>query len=261
MNLDHFYLLLHAFDKLGRHIYGGQWHGDEAWAPQRKSPEEVSADRQPIDDELFGIAERQSVITARIAKTIDGAEITSLEEERAALYDRRGELHNSLHELPEPRDSDLARYHRRMRTETTLRQGLADGEISAQFGPDLMIEWRTWSKLPGFKLIIPFSLAYVPKTCSSERRNFVAFERLAFDKWLETITPNVGAGQPLTPEGQLVRFLREEMKQGKRFSKSAYLQQAQGQIAGLSERAFERTWADTVPPGWTRKGRPPSSKK
>jgi len=263
VNFDNFYLLLPAFDRLGRHIYGNQWQGDEARAPERKLPEEISADREPTEDKLLRIAERLSAITARIARTIDDAEIASLKEERAALYDSQGKLHGRLRELPEPRDSDLARYalyDRRRRTEAALRQGLEDGEISAHFGSELMLEWRAWSKLAGFKLIIPLSLAYVPKTCSNARRNFVAFERLAFDKWLGTVTPIIGAEQTITREDQLIRFLREEMKQGKRFSRTIYLQQAQDLIAGLSERTFNRIWADTVPADWTRKGRPPSGK-
>jgi hypothetical protein len=55
------------------------------------------------------------------------------------------------------------------------------------------------------------------------------------------------------------KWLRDQIRSAKRKSKEGYWTEAQGNVAGLSRRAFEEIWAEVVPPSWRQAGAPKRS--
>lgn len=257
-NMQRLYILLEAFDRLGAHIYGDQWTGMEPWAT---SPDAALALRQ---EKLQAIAEVDAV-EAEIEKAqrafkraIDNDERTQASAALHKLGEQQQRVLEKRDSIPDISDTfirDQAAFERRREAEATLRDGLKQGRIRLQFGPNTVFDWRDWCEAPRSRLYIALSMATVAERLSSLRRAPVFIDRTEFDAWLREIVPlNPDAPQP-TPKELCAAFLRAEIRKPKNGKKSDYWDEARKQIPGLSRNAFDQVWAEIVPASWQKAGR------
>ena len=69
-----------------------------------------------------------------------------------------------------------------------------------------------------------------------------------------------GAKESLaSAEAQCRKWIAAQVVLGKDMSKQKYRTLAKSEISGLSDRAFDRVWDDTVPSAWKVAGRPKKS--
>ena len=257
-DMQRLYILLEAFDRLGARIYGDQWTGMEPWATSpeaslalRQERQQASAEVKPVDAEIK---------TAQHAfdRAIDNDERNQASATLHKLREQKKPLSEKLDSIPDVSDAyirDQAAFERRRETEAILRDGLKQGRIRLQFGPDMILDWRDWREAPRSRLYIALSMATVAERLSSLRRAPVFIDRTEFDAWLREIVPlNPDAQQP-TPEELCAAFLRAEIRKPKSKRRDEYLDEAMAKFPGLTHRGFKRVWDETVPASWKESGR------
>jgi ribosomal protein S24E len=199
---DQYYFLLHAYDVLGRHLYGTDWTGQELMEARLDAPEVVEQQRAPFERRIAEVNARHDEIRAAIRREIKEELVTALRQESEALFVERAQLQGGLHRLPIPNE-DYRRSHvahrRAEKTQAFLIEALESDAIRAQAGMGIMIHWSAWSKTPGFRCYLPLSLVVMPRSVSGLRRATVLIRRQEFDTWLQCV-PTVGA-EPLGAAG------------------------------------------------------------
>ncbi|MRG73928.1 hypothetical protein GH722_19390 [Alphaproteobacteria bacterium HT1-32] len=91
INFDDYYFLLHAYDVLGRHLYGDGWDGTEYKQDSVPSPSEVDEKRKPHIESIQLIEPRLNEIAKAISKEVRAEAIHKLKTEEADLLARRGQ--------------------------------------------------------------------------------------------------------------------------------------------------------------------------
>ena len=91
MNLDSYYFILHAYDKLGRRLYGRDWTGQEVWLGDLESPESLEQLRKPHEDALVKLDQRQDELEAKLAATVSQRAIDTINSELENLFRERAE--------------------------------------------------------------------------------------------------------------------------------------------------------------------------
>lgn len=258
LDFSRLYLLLEAFDLLGQHLYGSEWAGTEPWA--RPSPlEEVRRQKERLRDQLRTLRTEVAALEEDSRDAIDRAEAERISEALDAkrkAQERAEEERRSLPDLTGAYAADQAAYERRQKTEESLLAALREGAIQLRFGTDQVVHWPSWREHPDFSISFELSLARAPRALSSRRRAPLFVERQQFTDWLQDLLPlTAPAYSTVTPEQRCVAFLKEEIARGRTMTKPRYRATAMQKIPGLSERAFNRVWANTVPRTWSRSGR------
>ncbi len=260
MPVGSYYLLLEAYDLLGRRLYGRTWTGTEITARPLRPPEEIAAEHEALTRRIEALDARLAELSAEQMRLVQEDALADNERKREALLHQRQELTTRLERLPtadaQYRDKHDA-FRRRVETETRLITALAEGELAAVIGFQLELPRHVWRGERGFKYYLDLSLAVVPRTMSAKRHDSVLLRTDAFDAWIETISPVVTGDPDLLPaEAMCIRYLRDVVKKGpKEHPKPAYLEEALALIPDLSRRQFNRLWAQEVPQNWKRSGR------
>lgn len=258
-DLSAFYLLLQAFDLTGRHLYGNDWRGDEAFARDNGDPSPLSKERQSIQDRIKNLALAAAPHQAILAVDADEAEHQAASDALHHITREANDLKEQLATLPEVTSSwfaDYEAFQRRADVESKICAAFQSGDLSLQVGPYEIVQWRTWSRKPDFEIVFSMSCVRVPASHAGEQRSGPALiPRVAFNKWISRFSGAATGTEELTPEGQLELWLREKTKRPKEFSKAEYKAQAFKEVTDLSERSFDRIWANTVPDSWKQSGR------
>lgn len=253
------YLLLQAFDRTGRKVFGGEWRGDEAFARDTEDPSGVSGERRNIQDRIKTLAASAEPHNAILASDADEEEHQAASDALHHINQELGQLKERLATLPHVTGSWLAdhkAFKRRTDIESKLFEAFRSGDLDLQVGPNEIVQWRNWSRQPDFKVLFSISCVIVPRSHAGQRRRGPAFIQLAaFDKWLGRFAGAATGTEELTPEAQLEVWLRNKIKQPKKLSKADYKAQAREEIPDLTERAFHRVWSNTVPKSWKQGGR------
>lgn len=258
-DLSTFYLLLQAFDLTGRHLYGNDWRGDEAFARDSEDPSPLSKERQSIQDRIKKLAIAGAPHQAILAVDADEAEHQAASDALHHINQELGQLEERLATLPHLTGAwfaDHEAFKRRTDIEGKLFAAFRSGDLNLQVGPNEIVQWRNWSRQPDFKVLFSMSCVIVPRSHANQRRRGPAFvQRVAFNNWLNRFSGAATETHELTPEAQLEVWLREKIKGPKEFSKPVYRAFAIEEIPDLSARAFDRVWDNVVPENWKRSGR------
>ncbi|RKQ64141.1 hypothetical protein [Oceanibaculum indicum] len=257
-DMQRLYILLEAFDRLGAHIYGDQWTGTEPWATSPEASLALRQERQQAIAEVDTVEAEIEKAQRAFNRAIDNDERTQASATLHKLREHEKALSEKLRSIPDISDTyirDQATFERRRKAEAILRDGLKQGRIRLQFGPNTIIDWRDWCEAPRSRLYIALSMATVAGRLSSLRRAPVFIDRTEFDAWVREIAPlNPDAPQP-TPKELCAAFLRAEIRKPKNGKKSDYWDEARKQIPSLSRNAFDQVWAEIVPASWQKAGR------
>lgn len=260
-DLSEFHLLLQAFDIAGRHLYGKDWRGDEAFARDTEDPAAVSEERRDLQNRLKALEASAAPYRAILAADADEDEHQLASDALHHITHEQHQVKESLATLPHVTGSWLAdhgAFTRRKAIEAELFGGFRSGDLSLQVGPREIVQWRSWSREPDFKVLFAMSSVILPRSHAGLRRRGPAFvQRAAFNKWLDRFQGADADIDELTPESQLQVWLRDRVNRfkPKEFSKADYKAKALEDVPGLSKRVFDRIWAETVPDSWKQSGR------
>ncbi|MBB3065350.1 hypothetical protein [Limibacillus halophilus] len=259
LDLAQNYLLLEAFDLLGRHLYGDDWTGLEAWARPQRSTREIRQEREALLAEIEKSTIALDALTRRYNAVLDHDEQRALDAEITATRQALNETRNRLRDLPSLTGShirDSAAYERRAVAEGLIKGALDKGELTAIYGPNQPFAWQDWKNQPWFRLDIALSLATVSPELSNLRRAPVFLPRATFQTWLDGIEPKtLERLEEMTPEMRCRAYLKEEVSKGKTKSRDDYQEEALSLIEGLSIRLFRQLWTEIVPDSWKQGGR------
>ncbi len=255
------YLLSEAFEMIGKRLYGTEWTSLEICANKQPAPEELEkryADNEKARDQAhIELGE----IEAQIAKTTSATKIQSLKRKLAAIHSRLPDIHSEL-DLTRPdgawRES-AATYQRKLKAERMLIDALAQRKIQSHNGWNQTHDNHFWGGHPHFRHSIALSIVRMPKQYSSRGWEPSRINEGEFDKWLDTVEPVTSSAlAQVTREDQCVAWLRRSVETSggqQTKSKADYFTEASVQIAGLTEREFNRAWPRTVPASWKGGGR------
>ena len=263
MNFDDSYFLLHAYDVLGRHLYGSDWEGNEFKQAPVPSYEEVETIRKPYQDTLKKISERLTDIQDTLSKTIKEDEISRLSREEKELLWQSGEIETVLHQNWKPGTShsrQYERYIRRVFVEKKITEGMKLNAFSVILNGSTIVDWSFWERQRGCRIVFHLSLIRVRNDISSQRWGFATINRTEFHEWLKIIEPISGNGiENLSPEERFAIDLRKMVQEGsKKHPVQWYLEFAQAEY-GLGPRPARRVWETNVPASWRSSGRPRKS--
>lgn len=259
--IESYYFLLHAFDVLGRRLFGEEWTRQEYRQAPLPSPEEVTAERAPLEQRIAELDARQEEIEQDIGRSLSAGQLDSLKGDKAALITERTacrERLSHLYRIDDRYRHEYETFTRRRETEKRLFGALASGQLAASYGGLCNLDWEGWSRERGFKVYLETSLVVAPRLRGGARRASVLIPRDAFDEWLKTVLPiTAGAIATLSPEEQCRAWLTSLAASGQKpKAKTALCEEALKRFPGLGPRGFRRVWDLHVPASWRRKGRP-----
>jgi hypothetical protein len=262
-DLTSYHSLLQAFDLAGRRMFGTAWRGDEAFARRTDDPQATGSERRDILDRikvLAGEAQSHNVIMGvEAGEDAHQSASDALHKINAELDD----LKRQLTGVPDVTDAwveDFEAYSRRRQVERELSGAFDRGELQLQVGISEIVQWRSWSRLPDFKVYFNLSIVRLPLAHTGQRRRAPAFvARATLEQWLDRFETNATAEATLTPHARAQVWLKDKMRQHepKQYPKSEYRALAMSDISGLTARTFDTAWDQTVPESWRRSGRRP----
>lgn len=265
MDYEHYYFLMHAFDRLGRRMFPDDWTGNEIHTSNLRSPDEIEKELEPYVKESKALEARFNELNGIIDKTFKDDLIKECEIEKVEIGIRRAELSSKFWDIGKPDDSYRKTYAAIPRKETVLNEllsALRTRKIQATMNGGVVIQFDYLENMPGFKLDVEHSLARMPKTEYGGRGNHasVLLIRNRFDEWLDVHHP------PKAPPGtreekiQLCkRWLREQKLLDNRLRKKPFIELAKINFR-ISEYAAEQIWAELAG-DWKNPGRPKNTKK
>ncbi len=261
------YTLSDAVELIGRRLYGETWTGSEsAYSQPRKSPEEIVAERKPLEEELSAAETRIREIDAAIGKTMDDHENRRLAVQRVRSQSLAKQLRATL-SLDHPSNditTDLYNAHVRWKTTVeTFLEAIKGFKLKVHDGRGSPLNELVWND-PRFRCYLDLSVVVNSKTAAAPRWQPARIDRDKFKNWLATVTPLVEVKYERSAEERLTEFLRQElaaMRTGPRRTKVALRAAAREKIGGVSLRMFERIWTAETPPESRKGGRPPKVRK
>lgn len=265
MNYEHYYFLMHAFDRLGRRMYPDDWTGNEIGCSDLKNPKEIEGERAPLEEQLAALDERYIELEAMIKKTVEAKIIEECKEEQKAVSIKRSKLHTALWETGTADESYRNRYAAIPRRDTVrneLLNALRSRMIEATVNGGTNIELDHLENQPGFSLDLEWSMARLPSRDFGGRRRHasVLLNRKLFNEWLDQHHPEKAAPHSREENIQKCkRWFREQKSVNNRLRKQPFIDQATTDYR-ISEYAAEQIWAELAG-DWKNPGRPKNTKK
>ena len=258
-DLSAYYSLLDVFDRTGRLMFPADWTGLEAWARDSKNPDAVKKNRARILADLDALQSEKAPYQNRMRLDLSDEEAQEASDALGRLNAREATLKVELGQLPHVTDtwiSDHAAYTRRIAVEKELSTAFLRQDLSALVGTQLVVPWKDWTKRAGFRVFYGLSMISIPPGESALRRGPAFVEKTAFKLWSERFETKEAQGD-LTPSAKCRDWLKMQVRTSpqKTLTVKQYTEEAQALFPGLSERAFLRVWAETVPASWREGGR------
>ena len=258
LDMSAFYLLLEAFDRVGRARFGPDWNGREVCSIPREGAQTVRNRRRAIVERQNELVQEEDRLRKESFDYDDAEAVQRRGQKFDDLYQERDMLNAELNRLPRVTESylaDLATFDRRRRVEEDLVGAFASGELRLIVSGSNIVDWNHASSQPGF--VCSFALSMVifsAKTASHGRRGPAMVGRTEFDLWLRHKVLPYGNGEGLSPEERCELWLRKLVEGQKEKKRDLYQADAQAAFPGLSERAFKSLWRAIVPPEWSKSG-------
>jgi hypothetical protein len=277
------YSLLQAFDLIGRRIFGDDWTGSEAWTRRSDDPAVTMKERAAVGRELAEIEQQIAALGIQINYPENESQKAEAQAKYQELSDLRRTGEDRYRHFPVEYDTwiaDHAAYARRSQVEDIIMGAFSSRELDLVFGAGQVLPWEDWRHRPGFKVYINLSLIRMPDRYISrhgivqsdrdstvspsnpyrEPGRYVAFVKAeTFNDWLGKFAPNPDSPGSLAPEAQCRSMIKEMvlMNHNSVPKKEDCWQECKRRIPKLSERAFNRQWADLTPDDWKAGGRRP----
>lgn len=259
-DLDDYYFLLQAFDRLGRHLYRDDWTGMEAFSSPSDDPDILKNQHEDLDDQLDTIGLEKTALFQKGGRLEAGPEKEQINQRLFELQRQEQELLNRKSALPSDRETliaDYEQYQRGQQARETLYAGFADKKIKALFGLDQFIEWKLWRSYESFEASVSLSLATAPPQYSTRGDAPVFVSKTSFDQWLITLQPFVeSVPEILTTREQAIRLMVKLAETHDRIKKEDCRRAMNAEIPDLTQNMFNEVWKDHAPVHWKKPGRP-----
>jgi hypothetical protein len=278
------YLLGEAVELLGRHMFGAQWRGGEAWARTIPSVEQARGQRDAKEKRLLDL---ETLCTSHDAIARLGhnrSSKTNAERKRQAMEIEVQALRNDLAtsvSIDEQYRENFDACQRRDAVVRRLLSALESGEIHAiapgapsgtTVGSQMALtegyttirdtDWGVRRrKLDADKLAFLCELSLLEPLDGDNYSRPITIRILEaeFDTWLHELEPAGGQPRPEeSAEVQCRRWLRQMASTGiKSMTRDGFVEAALKRYP-LSERHIRRIWAEKgmVPESWRRAGKP-----
>lgn len=258
-DLDKYHLLLQAFDRLGRHLYRNEWTGMEAFAAPSDDPDTLKEKHKELDDQLDAIGLEMAGHRQRGGRLESGPEKEKIDQRLFKLQRQEQVLLNRKSALPSYRETMVAnydQYQRGQRVREILFAGFADKRIKAQFGLNLIIDWKIWRDFESFEVSIPLSLAAAPPEYSSHGRAAVFVSKGTFEQWLITLQPLVeGEPETLTKKDHAIRLMATLVETHRLMKKEDCWKEMEAKIPDITRNMFNDVWKIHAADHWKKQGR------
>lgn len=265
-DLSAYYSLLDVFDRTGRLMFPKDWTGEEAWARDSENPEPIKERRKQLFAEITALQREMAPLNDLMGMDLSASEFQETSDSLGPLNNRLREAKAELAQLPHVSDtwvSDHDVFARRVSVEKELARAFMSGDLKIVVGAHRVVPWKDWCQRSDFRVYYALSMVRIPRGESSQRRGPAFIMRIEFDQWSERFVTEPDTPGDLTPEAKCKEWLRAEVRRatGKVKIAEEYQAEAQAMFEGLSERAFKRIWAQTVPDDWRKGGRKPGRRK
>jgi hypothetical protein len=258
-DLNNYYLLLQAYDRLGRHLYRNEWTGREAFSSPSDDPDILKAKHKELDDQLDAIGLEKTGLFQRGGRLETGLEKEQIDQRLFKLQKDEQTLLNRKSALPSYQETmvaDYDHYLRGQRVREILFAGFADKKIKAQFGLSLIIDWKIWRDFESFEISIPLSLAAAPPEYSSHGKAAVLVTKEPFIQWLKTLQPLVESeAETLSVKEQAIRFMVKLGETHPLIKKDDCWKTVKTQVPDITRNMFNDVWKDHAPTHWKKQGR------
>ena len=256
---DRFYPLLWTFDLIGERIFSDQWTGTEHRSGPTPSPDEIRAQRAPLEKRVARFEKQWSDLRDRQSRITDEAELGQIKSEIDKLTGKKADTNRQLIDLPEVGEASQRRYksfQRRVEAEGRLLSALRGGELTAYVMDQLVIDSGYWRGRRGFKYYLSESLVILPRSDFGQRRGMAAVAIQQFDGWLEH---SIGPGGAPPPEELAKAYLRELFEQQPTLKRDEYLELVKRKFPEFSMRKIRtRIWDEVAGVDQTKPGRRPT---
>lgn len=258
---EHYHFLLDAYDRLGKHLFGPEWSGQEIQLSPVPPPEKLEESRRPLENKIAAFDARLAELANDRKRLLSESALVENMRKDATLIEERAGLLSQLSQMPEPDESYRNRYaafRRRVVSEQRLVDALKHGALNAVMLGGFMVPDRLWHGAHGFKYYLDLSLVVMPRTESGRRRATLLVPKDQFESWLQGVKPEfIDEASPPSPEQLCRAWFRGLVRTSAgRVRKGDCLQEARENITGLSVRQFNRVWDNEAPPFWKSSGRP-----
>ncbi len=270
MNFDAYCIYMAGFDRLGRHLYGSWWTGNEYLADPVEPPESVEVKRRELLKEIDkALSEINEVRKERRTSILSYEQSSLLDQRYDQASQRNKELNLELAALPHDMDDQSAKYEeyqRRLVVEELLTDSLESGQILLWVGlSPAGYRWSEWGNRDGYVLFRELSVLRTPNL-GRQRRVPVFFKISELDTWFESLEPfNSENREPLSTEDQYRELIRDcYASLNGRVPKTYFRNFVKKNCSGTFQvRTFDRAWAneDTIPNEWKKGGNIPKSKR
>ncbi|MZR30237.1 hypothetical protein [Sneathiella litorea] len=258
-DLDNYYFLLQAFDRLGRHLYRSDWTGMEAFASPSDDPVILKNQLKELDDQLDTIELEKMALFQKGGRLEMGQEKEQIDQRLFELQKQEQELLNQKCALPSYRETliaDYDQYQRGRQAREILFLGFANKKVKALFGLDQIIDWKLWRDYESFEVSVTLSLATAPPEYSTRGDAPVFVSKDSFEQWLTTLQPLVESEpEILTKKEQTIRHMAKLAEIHERMKKEDCWQAMNTEIHNLTRNMFNGVWKDHAPIQWKKPGR------
>jgi hypothetical protein len=250
---------------VGRHLYSHIWTGREHFHTQPvDSPQEIAAKREPLEKLRDAATAELLDIENAILATTNAKEISRLMVRRKDVEWRSKTLNTQIfvdHPLNDGVIETYKSFMRQKRATETLLDAIRKLEVKVHDGRGRPLNHSVWTD-NRFRFYIELSIVINSTTAGGPRRQAARIDRKPFEDWLKAIpriVEPIALPEPevrTTPEKQCKLLIINWINSGRvPINRNAAWLEAKEQISGLSERAFQRAWAESAPDSWKRRGR------
>jgi len=255
---SHYLYLMQAYDRLGEHLYGSLWTGNEFDAFASDTPDELHAKRKPLETRLAAIADELEACRKCIASSTSSAVVEDEQRRQTALFEERTTVQIALSdELPRLDDRFIENHKARERREFVkgaLIRAFVAGELHPSLDGGMLLEMDKWKDPLDYRLWFGLSLATLSPRVRHGRRASVLIHVDEFERLLLGQKPLHEADAPETrAKRSFIEWFRSQIPIGRQ-PKQFFEGQARERF-GVSLHAFRQIWAMEAPAEWQQKGR------
>lgn len=279
------YLLLQAFDRAGRHMFGEEWTGIEAWARHVDDPELSKSEKNTLSIEIISLKKQLGAIQPEIEFANDDAAKQNAQETYLEISQKLRVTEDHYRHFPASYDhwiADSNAYKRKTFVEQRMLSAFSKGDLTLIYRGGTQTSYEEIRLHSGFKINIALSQVRLPSRYRStlvqcdrdstvspdnpyrEPLRFAAFvKKRAFLQWRAKQKAKTSHSDDTTLEEQAEQLLDRliHLAGDKVVLRDPCMKEFKTLFPALGVNAFKRVWINSTSKIEKTKGRPPEESK
>ncbi|MFK8036044.1 MAG: hypothetical protein AB8B94_18065 [Hyphomicrobiales bacterium] len=261
LDLRKYHSLLQAFDETGRRIFGEAWTGREAFARPTEDPQPFKEERRNLQMQIAEM-ESEAQKLAPLMRAEYDSDLLEETSQKLSEFDRKiRTLTDRLADIPnvsEAHFTDFDAFQRFEKVRSELQGAFETGKLNILAGSHMLVDWKQWKRLAGFRVVYHLSMVRVPFEFSNPcKRAPASILKEDLELWLTRFGMPNEESVVLTPEeagkAELQKLIAEHSV--KNWSRIDYQEAVLRAVPTLSQRSFDRIWVAVAPPNMRKAGR------